>query len=387
MIRRGRFERHRRLPRLHGGKLALLIACLIQTALSVFSFAMLGKVTGALITQSAADVWRGGSGERFAQVSAFLPVNGMIDLDTIRSFRVTLEDAFVQNSIFAPEPDAQDPGADTSARLYADAYSGSTQLSVSGKSPGSVTVTAIGVGGDYFLFHPLQLLSGGYVSDEDYMADRVVLDAQTAFNLFGSSDVAGMEVTIGGKTFPVAGVIDRESDFASAAALATTANASSLSSGSSGSQAMIFMSYDALNALSELPIDCYEIVLPDPVSGFAKGLVADNFPIGSGAVVQNTGRFSLTSLISVIGSFGKRVMTTSGVVYPYWENAARMLESYAALYLVLAALLALMPAVCLVIVLVRFVTDETRKAARKAAHAIETRVEEKKQEHYIKGGI
>ena len=94
MIRRGRFERHRRLPRLHGGKLALLIACLIQTALSVFSFAMLGKVTGALITQSAADVWRGGSGERFAQVSAFLPVNGMIDLDTIRSFRVTLEDEF-----------------------------------------------------------------------------------------------------------------------------------------------------------------------------------------------------------------------------------------------------------------------------------------------------
>ena len=148
MIRRGRFERHRRLPRLHGGKLALLIACLIQTALSVFSFAMLGKVTGALITQSAADVWRGGSGERFAQVSAFLPVNGKIDLNTIRSFRVTLEDEFVQNSIFAPEPDAQDPSADTSARLYADAYSGSTQLSVSGKSPGSVTVTAIGVGGD-----------------------------------------------------------------------------------------------------------------------------------------------------------------------------------------------------------------------------------------------
>ena len=84
MIRRGRFERHRRLPRLHGGKLALLIACLIQTALSVFSFAMLGKVTGALITQSAADVWRGGSGESFAQVSGFQTENGMIGLDTIR---------------------------------------------------------------------------------------------------------------------------------------------------------------------------------------------------------------------------------------------------------------------------------------------------------------
>ena len=243
MIRRGRFERHRRLPRLHGGKLALLIACLIQTALSVFSFAMLGKVTGALITQSAADVWRGGSDERFAQVSAFLPVNGTIDLDSIRSFRATLEDAFVQNSIFAPEPDAQDPSADTSARLYADAYSGSTQLSVSGKSPGSVTVTAIGVGGDYFLFHPLQLLSGGYVSDEDYMADRVVLDAQTAFNLFGSSDVAGMEVTINGKTFPIAGVVKSEDDFATAAALDAGAKASSDPTGvQSASKAMIYMS-------------------------------------------------------------------------------------------------------------------------------------------------
>ena len=338
MIRRGRFERHRRLPRLHGGKLALLIACLIQTALSVFSFAMLGKVTGALITQSAADVWRGGSGERFAQVSAFLPVNGMINLDTIRSFRVTLEDEFVQNSIFAPEPDAQDPSADTSARLYADAYSGSTQLSVSGKSPGSVTVTAIGVGGDYFLFHPLQLLSGGYVSDEDYMADRVVLDAQTAFNLFGSSDVAGMEVTINGKTFPIAGVVKSEDDFATAAALDAGAEASSDPTGvQSASKAMIYMSY--------------------------------------------------AGLISVIGKFGKRVMTTNGVIYPYWENAARMAESYAALLLILGTLFGLMPAVCLTIVLVKLTVREIKRGYYKAAHAIEDRVEENKRKHYVSGGI
>ena len=374
MIRRGRFERHRRLPRLHGGKLALLIACLIQTALSVFSFAMLGKVTGALITQSAADVWRGGSGERFAQVSAFLPVNGKIDLDTIRSFRVTLEDEFVQNSIFAPEPDAQDPSADTSARLYADAYSGSTQLSVSGKSPGSVTVTAIGVGGDYFLFHPLQLLSGGYVSDEDYMADRVVLDAQTAFNLFGSSDVAGMEVTINGKTFPIAGVVKSEDDFATAAALDAGAEASSDPTGvQSASKAMIYMSYAALNAMAELPIDCYEIVLPDPVSGFAKKLMTEKFPVGEGVIVQNTGRFSLSGLISVIGKFGKRVMTTNGVIYPYWENAARMAESYAALLLILGTLFGLMPAVCLTIVLVKLTVREIKRGYYKAAHAIEDR--------------
>lgn len=378
MKQRGRFERRRRLPRLHGGKLALLIACLIQTALSVFCFAMLGHVRGMLKTQSAADVWRGDSEDRFAQISAFLPTTETKTLDDIRSFRATLENEFVQNSMEAPE----------GGSLYTDAYSGRTSLSVSGKSPGSVTVTAIGVGGDYFLFHPLQLLSGGYVSDEDYMADRVVLDAQTAFNLFGSSDVAGMEVTINGKTFPIAGVVKSEDDFATAAALDAGAGASSAPTGvQSASKAMIYMSYAALNAMAELPIDCYEIVLPDPVSGFAKKLMTEKFPIGSGAIVQNTGRFSVSGLISVIGAFGKRAMTTNGVIYPYWENAARMAESYAALYLLLGTLLAIMPAVCLTIVLVKFITAEIRKGYYKASHAIEDRVEENKRKHYIAGGI
>ena len=219
------------------------------------------------------------------------------------------------------------------------------------------------------------------------MADRVVLDAQTAFNLFGSSDVAGMEVTINGRTFPIAGVVQSESDFATNAALAAGNKASGDTSGSSTSTAMIYMSYSALNAMTELPIDCYEIVLPDPVSGFAKKLMTEKFPIGSGAIVQNTGRFSVSGLISVIGAFGKRAMTTNGVIYPYWENAARMAESYAALYLLLGTLLAIMPGVCLTIVLVKFVTSEVRKGYYKASHAIEDRVEENKRKHYIAGGI
>ena len=51
MKQRGRCERRHRLPRLHGGKLALLIACLIQTALSIVCFVLLGHVRGMLVTQ------------------------------------------------------------------------------------------------------------------------------------------------------------------------------------------------------------------------------------------------------------------------------------------------------------------------------------------------
>lgn len=374
---RGRFERRRTLPKLSAGKRILLIVCIVQAILSLTCFVLLGQFKDTLITQSAAELWRGQSEERFAQISVFLPVDAKKSYEQIRSFRATLESKFVQNSMAAPE----------GASLYTDAFSGQTSVSISGTSPGSVTVTAIGVGGDFFRFHPLELLSGGYLSSEDYMADRVVLDAQTAFNLFGSSDAAGMEVTISGRRFPVAGVVKSETDFATTAALEAAVEDLQTQSTQSGPRAIIYMSYETLNTITELPIDCYEIVLPDPVSGFAKQLVEDNFPLDGGAVVQNTGRFSVSGLLSVLASFSTRVMTTNGVIYPYWENAARLVESYAALCLLLGTLLALMPLGCAVYTLARETAAQARRAAYRAARAVEERVEENKRRHYTGGGL
>ncbi len=43
----------------------------------------------------------------------------------------------------------------------------------------------------------------------------------------------------------------------------------------------------------------------------------------------------MPGIFKVVGDFGKRSMNTEGVVYPYWENAARLLEDYMALTLIL----------------------------------------------------
>ena len=49
-------------------------------------------------------------------------------------------------------------------------------------------------------------MDGYYFSDDDLMQDRVLLDDQTAWRLFGSPNVVGMPVMIGGTPHYIAGV-------------------------------------------------------------------------------------------------------------------------------------------------------------------------------------
>ena len=194
----------RKAPSLTKKQLFLLLLNVVLALLALACAWGLNAVKSALLTQSAAKAWRGSSEMRFAQVSVFLPEDEKTDVNSIESFRRTLDQALVDASLEAPE----------GGSLYTDAYSGTATVSVvSGKT--SLSVKTIGVGGDFFLFHPLTLRSGSYLTGSDYMPDRVLLDEELAWALFGSYDVAGMSIQIGERTYPVAGVVHREDDFAS----------------------------------------------------------------------------------------------------------------------------------------------------------------------------
>ena len=246
----------------------------------------LRTVSHTLNSTTAADRFRGESEMRFAQVACYMPVGQGKQETDIFAFREKLEAAMVEQSLEAPE----------NGSLYVDAYCGSAEVTVASEH-GSGTVTALGVGGDFFYFHPLDLRGGTYISGDDLMDDLVVLDEAMAWRLFGSTDLAGMDMTINGQPFVVAGVIARETDFATKKAYTADGG--------------IFMSYAALNDLlagesggeaqdqeeeqpapqvqSALSIDCYEIVLPDPISGYAMNVVKENFQVGEGDVVENSG--------------------------------------------------------------------------------------------------
>ncbi|HIR50883.1 MAG TPA: ABC transporter permease [Candidatus Avoscillospira avicola] len=339
----------------------LFLANCILAALVLVCFAIFQAVAGTLESIHAADRFRGGNEMRFAQLACFMPEDGGKSEEDIRLFHQTLDQKLTDASLEAPE----------GASLYTDAYSGHISLNVTGDH-GSATVKAIGVGGNFFQFHPLRLRSGSYISENDFMQDRVVLDETLAWQLFGGFDVAGLSVTIDGKPFYVAGVVRRESDFATKEAYLDGAS--------------MFLSYSAMKALDEnSTITCYEIVMPDPISGFAHGVLTENFDVGTGDIVENSSRYSLENLFSVIGDFGKRSMRNNGVIYPYWENAVRLTEDYLALLLVLMLLFGLCPAVTLLVLAIRQVIRTWRTLKREVPARLDRARERRREKLYEKG--
>ncbi len=338
-----------------GLNLVLLLAC----AASAMG---LHAVSSALETTTAAQRFRGESELRFAQIACYLPVGQGTTEEEILTFRQDLETALTEQSLEAPE----------NGSLYTDAYSASAPVALR-TNYGDAAVTALGVGGDFFYFHPLALRSGSYFSARDLMDDLVVLDEVLAWRLFGGTDLTGLTVFINEEPFVISGVVALEDDFATSRARTQ--------------EGAVFLSYSALSRLQEGPaLTCYEIVLPDPISGYARGVVEDSFPLGTGDMVENSSRYSLVHLLEVIGSFGERSMRTNGVIYPDWENALRLTEDYAALLLVLTALFALCPLGSLAVLAFRGGRRAFRRVRAAAPERIGSAVERRRERKYAESG-
>lgn len=334
-----------------GLNLVLILAC-AASALGLY------VVSTTLETTTAARRFRGESETRFAQIACYLPVGQGKTEEDILSFRQGLEAKFVEQSLEAPE----------NGSLYLDAYGGSASVTVS-TDYGTASVTAFGVGGDFFYFHPLQLRSGAYISERDLMDDLVVLDEVMAWRLFGGVNLTGMTVYINGEPFVVSGVVAVEDDFATSRARTQEGAA--------------FLSYSALSRLQEgLSVDYYEIVLPDPITGYGYGVVEESFQADGGDIVENSSRYTLSHLLEVAGSVGERSMRTNGVMYPYWENALRLTEDYAALLLILTALFALCPLAFLAVLAVRLIRRGYRRMKTAVPEKVGSAVERRREQKY-----
>ncbi len=306
-------------------RLLWLLLCLALTLGALFCLWRIRGLSRALPAQQAAERWQGESERSFAQVSCFVPVDEALSQNQIYAFRGALLDELKEASLDGEGTDG----------LWRDCWSAVGKLRASGeKASGEASVIA--VGGDFFSFHPLRLLSGDYLREDDLMHDRVLLDWDLAWFLFGGTELQGLELKLNDRIFVIAGVVERESDAASR--LAYTAGQG------------LYMSYEAYASLTGTDsITAYEYILPEPVAGFAESAAKDKFPIGRGEILVNSGRFSYGRLFKLLSKMDERAMQAMGMIYPYWENAARVTENRCARLLLTAMILALLPLISLLV--------------------------------------
>ncbi len=268
-------------------------------------------VRGDISTEKPEKRWAGDS-RPYAYVAAFFPETKGAEYSDIIGYRHSLETCIKENSIETL------PGA----RAYNDAYSAYTDAVLSNDDKGSTCeVNICAYGGSYDFFHPMELVDGSFVGEDDIMKDGIVLDENAAWFLFGSPDITGRYVSVGDEKFYVSGVVR------------ATDNGYDM-------RPWAYIPYEAYEKITEsCYITCYEIVYPDIVSGYAHGKLSDavnqtddaEMKNDSEAVIVNvTDRFRTANIWKVLLSYGKRSAQTDGIIYPYWENECRKAEDYCA---------------------------------------------------------
>lgn len=216
-------------------------------------------------------------------------------------------------------------------------------VSVSGKititsDRGTVELNALGVSEDFFVFHPVELKYGSYIQSDDLMSDGIVIDEDAAWKLFGASDVVGMTVEINGIPHYIKGVVRKSEDrFSSEAGL---------------EKSMCFTSMETLNSYGTIygSYD-YELIIPNPVDNFGMNLVRTTLGQSSEdlLLVENSSRYENSHIQDILLSFGVRSMSSTGAIYPYFENVARAWEDAFALLLFIEYALILLVITILVI--------------------------------------
>lgn len=309
------------------GTLAILFLLLFLGTLTAIRV-MTANIPGA----DAAQRWQAeDSPHPFTKLSVYFDSASGIDLNTVYLRRMNISRTLEENAIVVPE----------GASGYIDAFSGETSLSVITEHA-TITAEATACGGDFFFFHPFEMLDGDYFTEDDLTAKTVILDEYAAWQLFGAIEVAGMDVTIGDQLFRVAGVCKKPTD--------------TLGSTTWGDTPRIFVNYIGLRMTTGFDrTSCYEIVMPNPIGDFALGILQKQFSItekSTNAVIyEDSTRFSFETLVKSSADFFMRAIRRDRILPPFWENSARVTETKAiviAFFGAIAGITALIGAVAFV---------------------------------------
>lgn len=261
------------------------------------------------------------SGES-VQASCFFTEDAGFTVSQTAGVKANLMDSLKKISVTAEE----------GQELIADAYSTSGgQMTFRGDGMGKTDAEVTVFGGDFFLFRDFKLLSGSYISGDDLMQDGAVIDRSTAWALYGSADVAGMNVYINGAKFYISGVIEDP--------------VTKTEKRTAGDVPRAYITYDGYKLVSgdtmygedgemghnrtSEKVSCYECILPSPVENFGYNAFKDYFGESykkTSYTVNNTLRFQPKTRAKKYKKLSDYAVQDKPIVYPFWENASRIAE-------------------------------------------------------------
>lgn len=269
----------------------------------------------------AYDQWKNGSKEDFSQVSCFFSEDADFDRNEAEGVKTRLIGKLKEAAINPKE----------TQKLVPDAYSASAGTAtitgdIGKRSEAEITVA----GGDFFLFRGFSLVNGAFFSDSDIMQDGAVIDRQLAWNLYGTDNIAGRYIYINNVKLYISGVTELPRTDPEERCVGSTPRAY-ISYYAAG---LIFGSgYDGFGESSGSSefrkVTCYECISPEPVENFlynfAKKDLSEKYK-GKISIVNNTERFNAKQRIKALKRLDDSVVRKDSIVYPFWENASRMVE-------------------------------------------------------------
>ncbi len=449
-----RKRRHFRI-RITRATRARLIWCLIFVLLAGMFHTYRWWNARSFYDQREASRWD--SAKTSAQVSAFLSPDVSMTQENIKELEFKINQRLVQDSVIDSEASAGTKG-------WTDCYSaqGSMTISANGES---IEVDAVGTGGEFFLFHPVTILSGHYYESDSLMKDEILIDEETAWKLFGSNDIVGRIVEVEDTTLVISGVYHREDNFVEERAGrpsymvyvsyksllqfgAVGQGAGNLESGEESEgvaaapakvKAPILLTRSPGNhfrsalhrSVNEGPVEsaspvdpssssvqedtateadssgnstgngstetetlpdgagtantkfedsgaitCYEVVMPNPVDGYAKQVLSNIIGTKQCAIVDNTNRYRASNFAGRILSYGTWSMRQMNVRFPYWENVAIQWEEIFTLLFAVECLLLILTAVQLLLTVIGYFRHKTWTIAGNI-HSIQEQIYER----------
>jgi len=336
-----------------------MIFALLGLVLVIVSCIRMQQVKSSQTAQLAAETWQADTKQTYDQITCIARGQAQASgpdlyIDNTVSLNVSDLEAIrksIDLSVASYEKDSKNAD-DSDTPIWFDAYSASTKGTI-GVADESGNVTSIidteiyGVGGSYSEFHPMKLISGCFLTEEKHSSYNIVLDEALAWKLFSSSDVIGQKVMVGSLTYTVVGVVapsDSEINEKSYGEYPKAyiyfdeltnflTSQSSADASQVGGESASGLLTDASDNLSQVAITCYEVLVPENISGVSLNNLSLAITTYSKTehnflLIDNTDRFSLLNLYDTVFPLGENTIWKTDYPLPYWEVSAQNAEVY-----------------------------------------------------------